>query len=97
MLKVSPLKMHSKSFSDTLPMGVNTVGILDIGHTMTTLSVMRNNKVIYTREQVFGGKQLTQEIQNRYGLSFAEAGVPKKAVLCLMIMILKSLSHFLKL
>lgn len=68
-----------KVFSDTLPMGVNTVGILDIGHTMTTLSVMRNNKVIYTREQVFGGKQLTREIQNRYGLSFAEAGRAKKS------------------
>ena len=66
-------------FSDTLPMGVNTVGILDIGHTMTTLSVMQKNKVIYTREQVFGGKQLTQEIQNRYGLSFEEAGRAKKS------------------
>lgn len=68
-----------KVFSDTLPIGVNTVGILDIGHTMTTLSVMQNNKVIYTREQVFGGKQLTQEIQNRYGLSFEEAGRAKKS------------------
>ncbi len=68
-----------KVFSDTLPMGVSTVGILDIGHTMTTLSVMQNNKVIYTREQVFGGKQLTQEIQNRYGLSFEEAGRAKKS------------------
>lgn len=68
-----------KVFSDTLPMGVNTVGILDIGHTMMTLSVMQNNKVIYTREQVFGGKQLTQEIQNRYGLSFEEAGRAKKS------------------
>ena len=68
-----------KVFSDTLPMGVNTVGILDIGHTMTTLSVMQKNKVIYTREQVFGGKQLTQEIQNRYGLSFEEAGRAKKS------------------
>ena len=67
-----------KVFSDTLPMGVKTVGILDIGHSMTTLSVMQNNKVIYTREQVFGGKQLTQEIQNRYGLSFEEAGRAKK-------------------
>ncbi len=68
-----------KVFSDTLPMGVKTVGILDIGHSMTTLSVMQNNKVIYTREQVFGGKQLTQEIQNRYGLSFEEAGRAKKS------------------
>lgn len=66
-------------FSDTLPMGVNTVGILDIGHTTTTLSVLRNNKVIYTREQAFGGKQLTQEIQNRYGLSSDEAERAKKS------------------
>ena len=65
-------------FADTLPMGVNTVGILDIGHTMTTLSVMQNGKIIYTREQVFGGKQLTQDVQTRYGLSFEEAGRAKK-------------------
>ncbi|WP_298143240.1 pilus assembly protein PilM [uncultured Acinetobacter sp.] len=65
-------------FADTLPVGVNTVAILDIGHTMTTLSVMQNGKVIYTREQVFGGKQLTQDIQNRYGLSFEEAGRAKR-------------------
>ena len=65
-------------FADTLPVGVNTVAILDIGHTMTTLSVMQHGKVIYTREQVFGGKQLTQDIQNRYGLSFEEAGRAKR-------------------
>ncbi|WP_130803673.1 pilus assembly protein PilM [Acinetobacter ihumii] len=65
-------------FADTLPMGVKTVGILDIGHTMTTLSVMQNGKIIYTREQVFGGKQLTQDVQTRYGLSFEEAGRAKK-------------------
>ncbi|SPL68831.1 pilus assembly protein PilM [Acinetobacter stercoris] len=65
-------------FSDTLPLGVNMVAILDIGHTMTTLSVMHNGKIIYTREQVFGGKLLTQDVQNRYGLSFDEAGRAKK-------------------
>lgn len=64
--------------ADTLPMGVQTVGILDIGHTMTTLSVMQQGKIIYTREQVFGGKQLTQDVQNRYGLSYEEAGRAKK-------------------
>lgn len=68
-----------KVFADTLPMGVNTIGVLDIGHTMTTLSVLKDNKIIYTREQVFGGKQLTQEVQNRYGLSFEEAGRAKKS------------------
>ena len=65
-------------FADTLPMGANTVGILDIGHTMTTLSVMQKGNIIYTREQVFGGRQLTQDIQSRYGLSFEEAGRAKK-------------------
>ena len=64
--------------SDTLPMGVNTVAVVDVGHTMTTLSVLQAGKVIYTREQVFGGKQLTTDIQNRYGLSFEEAGRAKK-------------------
>lgn len=65
-------------FADTLPIGANLVGVLDIGHTMTTLSVLHNGKIIYTREQVFGGKQLTQDVQNRYGLSYDEAGRAKK-------------------
>ncbi|MEK7741125.1 MAG: type IV pilus assembly protein PilM [Pseudomonadota bacterium] len=39
---------------------------------------MQNGKIIYTREQVFGGKQLTQDVQNRYGLSYDEAGRAKK-------------------
>jgi type IV pilus assembly protein PilM len=55
-----------------------TVAVVDIGATMTTLSVMHDLKVIYTREQVFGGKQLTEEIQRRYGLSYEEAGMAKR-------------------
>ena len=55
-----------------------TVAVLDIGATMTTLSVMTDGKTIYTREQLFGGKQLTEEIQRRYGLSQEEAGLAKK-------------------
>ncbi len=54
------------------------VAIVDIGATMTTLSVLLNGNTIYTREQLFGGKHLTEEIQRRYGLSFAEAGLAKK-------------------
>ena len=45
------------------------IAILDIGATMTTLSVLTNSGTPYTREQLFGGKQLTQEIQRRYSLS----------------------------
>ncbi|MES2822304.1 MAG: pilus assembly protein PilM [Pseudomonadota bacterium] len=54
------------------------VAIIDIGATMTTLSVLVDGKTVYTREQLFGGKQLTEEIQRRYGLSREEAGLAKK-------------------
>jgi len=56
----------------------STVAIVDIGATMTTLSVLNNGKTIYTREQLFGGKQLTDEIMRRYGLPLEEAGLAKK-------------------
>jgi len=56
----------------------STVAIVDIGATMTTLSVLHDSKIIYTRDQVFGGKQLTEEIQRRYGLSYEEAGMAKR-------------------
>ena len=55
-----------------------TIAIVDIGATMTTLSVLHDGKIIYTRDQVFGGKQLTEEIQRRYGLSYEEAGMAKR-------------------
>ncbi|MEG7154401.1 pilus assembly protein PilM, partial [Pseudomonas aeruginosa] len=55
-----------------------TVAVVDIGATMTTLSVRHNGRTIYTREQLFGGRQLTEEIQRRDGLSVEEAGLAKK-------------------
>jgi type IV pilus assembly protein PilM len=54
------------------------VAIVDIGSTMTTLSVLVAGETIYTREQLFGGRQLTEEIQRRYGLTVEEAGLAKK-------------------
>jgi type IV pilus assembly protein PilM len=54
------------------------IAIVDIGSTMTTLYVMQNQKIIYTREQNFGGKQLVEDIQKRYGLSYEEAELAKK-------------------
>ena len=55
-----------------------TIAIVDIGATMTTLSVLTDGRTVYTREQLFGGKQLTEEIQRRYGMSEEEAGLAKK-------------------
>jgi len=54
------------------------IAIADIGATNTSLSVLEDFNTIYTREQTFGGSQLTEEIQRRYGLSFEEAGMAKK-------------------
>lgn len=55
-----------------------TVAVIDIGASITTLSVLQGGETVYTREQLFGGRQLTEEIQRRYGLSVEEAGVAKK-------------------
>lgn len=54
------------------------VAIVDIGASMTSLSVIVDGETVYTRDQVFGGRQLTEEIQRRYGLSAEEAGLAKK-------------------
>ena len=55
-----------------------TIALVDIGATMTTLSVLSDLRIIYAREQVFGGRQLTEEIQRRYGLTYEEAGLAKR-------------------
>ncbi|MEO7200762.1 MAG: type IV pilus assembly protein PilM, partial [Dokdonella sp.] len=51
------------------------VAVVDVGATMTTLIVLKSQRTIYSREQVFGGKQLTDEVMRRYGLSYEEAGL----------------------
>ena len=58
--------------------GDQVVAIADIGATMFSFTVLVDGKTIYTREQLFGGKQLTEEIQRRYGLSWDEAGEAKR-------------------
>ncbi len=56
----------------------HVIAVMDVGATTSTLSVLQDRSIIYTREQLFGGKQLTEEIQRRYGLSVEEAGLAKK-------------------
>jgi len=66
--------------ADTLPnYGPDAIiAIADTGSSVATLNIIHRNKVIYSRDQGFGGKQLTEEIQRRYGLSYEEAGMAKK-------------------
>lgn len=65
---------------DQLPEALvdQTIAIADIGASMATLNVLYRSRTVYTREQSFGGKQLTEEIQRRYGLSYEEAGMAKR-------------------
>lgn len=55
-----------------------TVMIVDLGASMMHINVLHDNKSVYTREQSFGGGQLTQEIQRRFGLSLEEAEIAKR-------------------
>jgi len=56
----------------------HSVAVADFGASSTTFSVLRNLKVVYTRDFAFGGQQLTEEIMRTYGLSMEEAGRAKK-------------------
>lgn len=49
------------------------VALVDIGATSTTLNILRDGRSLYSREQTFGGRQLTEEIMRRYGLGWEEA------------------------
>ncbi len=55
-----------------------TVMVIDIGAVMMHINVLHDNKSVYVREQAFGGAQLTQEIQRRFGLSVEEAEIAKR-------------------
>jgi type IV pilus assembly protein PilM len=55
------------------------IALVDIGATLMNVNVLRNGQSIYMREQPFGGNQLSQDIQNRFGLSPEEAEAAKRA------------------
>ncbi len=49
------------------------VALFEIGADTTSLKVLRNEEMLYDRDQAFGGAQLTQLISRQYGFSFEEA------------------------
>jgi type IV pilus assembly protein PilM len=55
------------------------VAVVDVGANVMQVTVLRNDQSVYTREQAFGGSQLTQEIVNRYGMSPEEAENAKRS------------------
>jgi type IV pilus assembly protein PilM len=55
------------------------IAVVDIGANVMNVTVLRNDQSVYTREQAFGGNQLTQEIVSRYGMSVEEAENAKRS------------------
>ena len=53
------------------------VALFEIGADTTSLKVLRDEDMLYDRDQAFGGSQLTQLISRQYGFSFEEAEAKK--------------------
>lgn len=53
------------------------VALFEVGSLTTSMQVIRNDEVLYDRDQAFGGAQLTQLIVRQYGFSPEEAEAKK--------------------
>src|SRR3989338_4966712 len=53
------------------------IALFEIGAENTSLKVLRDEELLYDRDQAFGGSQLTQLISRQYGFSFEEAEAKK--------------------
>jgi type IV pilus assembly protein PilM len=51
---------------------------LDVGATNTTLTVVKDDEILFQREQNFGGHQLTLDIAKQYGLNVEDAEIKKR-------------------
>jgi type IV pilus assembly protein PilM len=87
---LKPLVMDVESFAQQtslslvvqgLPGGGKdlNVAVVDVGANVMQVTVLRNDQSIYTREQAFGGNQLTQDIVSRYGMTPEEAENAKRS------------------
>lgn len=60
--------------------GVGTiVALFEVGALTTSMQVIRDQEVLYDRDQAFGGAQLTQLIVRQYGFSPEEAETKKRS------------------
>ena len=73
-------EMAFDQISSQLPGGAvdQCVALVDIGSSVMNVNVLRNGQSVYTRDQQMGGDQLTQMIQNAFGLSDEEAEIGKR-------------------
>lgn len=54
------------------------IALVDVGANVMNVLIMRNDQPVYSREQAFGGYQLTQDIMRHYGMSPEEAEAAKR-------------------
>ena len=87
---LKPLVMDVESFAQQTALSIvvqslpeqgkdKNIAIVDVGANVMNVTVLRNDQSVYTREQAFGGNQLTQEIVTRYGMSPEEAENAKRS------------------
>jgi type IV pilus assembly protein PilM len=55
------------------------VALFEVGALTTSMQVLRDDEVLYDRDQAFGGAQLTQLIVRQYGFSQEEAESKKRS------------------
>jgi type IV pilus assembly protein PilM len=86
---LKPLVMDVESFAaqsafelveSQLPNGGRdqVIALVDVGANVMNVTVLRNDQPVYTREQAFGGGNLTQDIMRAYGMSIDEAEAAKR-------------------
>lgn len=49
------------------------IAMVDVGAVNLRVNILDHGKTVYSREEMFGAKQLIEEVQRRYGLSYEEA------------------------
>ena len=87
---LKPMVLDIESHASRLAMGrvINSlpnegkdalVALFEVGADTTSLKVLRDEEMLYDRDQAFGGAQLTQLISRQYGFSFEEAEQKKVA------------------
>lgn len=55
------------------------IALVDVGSNVMNVTVFKNDQAVYSREQAFGGYQLTQDIMRQYGMNADEAESAKRA------------------
>jgi type IV pilus assembly protein PilM len=74
-------RLATRRLVEQLPEGGKDamVALFELGAMTTSMQVMRNEEVVYDRDQAFGGAQLTQLIVRQYGFSPEEAESKKRS------------------